>query len=376
MEYTNTPATPDVLAPKQPADITLGDLPEKDQLAAREFAAKINVTNTVEVLQYGAAAQQKLTVFADNALKSARALDTGSVGETLSGLVAQLQGFGPDGQEKRGLMSIFRRVSNQIATMKARYDKVSVSVDLVADTLTDYRVDLLKDVAMFDHLYNENVEYYRQLCIYIVAGKEKIAALHATDLPAARQKAAETGDPADAQIASDLNAAIDRFEKKIYDLELTRQISIQMAPQIRLLQNNDSLMADKIHSALVNTLPLWKSQMVLALGLENSRAAIAAQQAVTDTTNRMLRQNAEALKQGTIQTARATERGLVDIETLTETNQKLIESLSEVANIQREGRAQRAAAEVKLRQMEDQLKQKLLELRDAPAEAPMPTQEF
>ncbi|MDR0898144.1 MAG: toxic anion resistance protein [Oscillospiraceae bacterium] len=376
MDYTNTPATPDVLAPKQPSDITLGDLPEKDQLAAREFANKINVTNTAEVLQYGAAAQQKLTVFADTALQNARARDTGSVGETLSGLVAQLQGFGPDGQEKKGLMSIFRRASNQIATMKARYDKVSGSVDQVAGTLTDHRVSLLKDVAMLDRLYNENVEYYRQLCFYIVAGKEKITALRQNDLPVARQRAAETGDPADAQIASDLNAAIDRFEKKIYDLELTRQISIQMAPQIRLLQNNDSLMADKIHSALVNTLPLWKSQMVLALGLENSRAAIAAQQAVTDATNRMLRQNAEALKQGTIQTARATERGLVDIETLTETNQKLIESLSEVANIQREGRAQRAAAEVKLRQMEDQLKQKLLELRDTPADASMTTQEF
>lgn len=349
-------------AVKMPEDITLGQLSEKDQQAVRDYAEKIDVSNASEVLQYGSAAQQKLTVFADTALANARTKDTGVVGDTLAGLVAQLQGFAP-AEEKKGFLGLFRRTGNQLATMKARYDKVSVSVDEVANNLEDHRISLLKDIAMFDRLYEENAEYYRQLCFYIIAGKEKIEALRTNDLEAARAKAAETGDPADAQAANDLAAAIDRFEKKVYDLELTRQISIQMAPQIRLLQNNDSLLADKIHSALVNTLPLWKSQMVLALGLENSRSALKASQAVSDATNRMLRQNAEQLKQGTIATAREAERSIVDIETLVATNQSLIETLTEVENIQTEGRAKRAEAENKLQEMEDQLKEKLLSVR-------------
>ena len=349
-------------AVKMPEDITLGQLSEKDQQAVRDYAEKIDVSNASEVLQYGSAAQQKLTVFADNALANARTKDTGVVGDTLAGLVAQLQGFAP-AEEKKGFLGLFKRTGNQLATMKARYDKVSVSVDEVANNLEDHRISLLKDIAMFDRLYEENAEYYRQLCFYIIAGKEKIEALRTNDLEAARAKAAETGDPADAQAANDLAAAIDRFEKKVYDLELTRQISIQMAPQIRLLQNNDSLLADKIHSALVNTLPLWKSQMVLALGLENSRSALKASQAVSDATNQMLRQNAEQLKQGTIATAREAERSIVDIETLVATNQSLIETLTEVENIQTEGRAKRAEAENKLQEMEDQLKEKLLSVR-------------
>ncbi|MDL2319115.1 toxic anion resistance protein [Eubacteriales bacterium OttesenSCG-928-A19] len=356
----------DVLEIKQPEDITLTSLSEKDQAAVRAYADKIDVTNTSEVLQYGSTAQQKMTVFADTALESVRTKDTGAVGETLADLVAQLQGFSVDSSEKKGFLGLFRKASQSVATMKARYDKVSVSVDQVANTLEDQRVGLLKDIAMLDRLYDENIEYYRQLCFYIVAGKEKIESLRANDVPKLREKATQSGDPVDAQALNDMEAAIDRFEKKVYDLELTRQISIQMAPQIRLLQNNDSLMADKIHSAMVNTLPLWKSQMVLALGLENSRAAIAAQQAVTDATNKMLKQNAETLKQGTIETAKANERGIVDIETLVETNQKLIESLTEVDTIQREGREQRAAAEQKLRAMEDELKNKLMEIRDRP----------
>ena len=349
-------------AVKMPEDITLGQLSEKDQQAVRDYAEKIDVSNASEVLQYGSAAQQKLTVFADTALANARTKDTGVVGDTLAGLVAQLQGFAP-AEEKKGFLGLFKRTGNQLATMKARYDKVSVSVDEVANNLEDHRISLLKDIAMFDRLYEENAEYYRQLCFYIIAGKEKIEALRTNDLEAARAKAAETGDPADAQAANDLAAAIDRFEKKVYDLELTRQISIQMAPQIRLLQNNDSLLADKIHSALVNTLPLWKSQMVLALGLENSRSALKASQAVSDATNQMLRQNAEQLKQGTIATAREAERSIVDIATLVATNPSLIETLTEVENIQTEGRAKRAEAENKLQEMEDQLKEKLLSVR-------------
>ena len=363
VETLDVEAAAAATAVKMPEDITLGQLSEKDQQAVRDYAEKIDVSNASEVLQYGAAAQQKLTVFADTALANARTKDTGAVGETLAGLVAQLQGFGPE-QEKKGIFGFLKKTGNQIATMKARYDKVSVSVDEVANTLEDHRISLLKDIAMFDRLYEENAEYYRQLCFYIIAGKEKIESLRANDLEAVRAKAAETGDPADAQAANDLAAAIDRFEKKVYDLELTRQISIQMAPQIRLLQNNDSLLADKIHSALVNTLPLWKSQMVLALGLENSRSALKASQAVSDATNRMLRQNAEQLKQGTISTAREAERSIVDIETLVATNQSLIETLTEVENIQNEGRAKRAEAETKLQEMENQLKQKLLSVRD------------
>jgi len=359
----------DVLAQKVPEDITITDLPEKDQAAVREYAQKIDVTNSTEVLQYGATAQQKLTVFADTALQNARAKDTGEVGDTLAGLVAQLQGFSAI-EEKKGLFGFLRRKVNQLASMKAKYDKVSVSVESVAANLEDHRVGLLKDIAMLDRLYDENVEYYRQLCFYIVAGREKIESLRTGELVELKNKAEQSGDPADAQQVSDLNSSIDRFEKKVHDLELTRQICIQMGPQIRLLQNNDALMADKIHSALVNTLPLWKSQMVLALGLANSQAALEAQRAVSDATNQMLRQNAAALKQGTVATAREAERGIVDIETLVETNQALIETLNEVQTIHTEGRAKRLAAEEKLYSMEEQLKQKLLEMRDVPIAKP------
>ncbi|HIT69150.1 MAG TPA: toxic anion resistance protein [Candidatus Aphodomonas merdavium] len=354
---------------KAPEDITLSQLSSKDQEAVRQYAGQIDVTNASEVLQYGAAAQQKLTVFADAALANARTKDTGEMGDTLADLVTQLQGFQP-GEEKKGLFSFFRRGASQIANLKARYDKVTVSVDEVANRLEDYRIGLLKDIAMLERLYDENVEYYRQLCFYILAGKEKIETLRSGELQQARKKAEETGDPADAQAANDLAAAIDRFEKKIFDLELTRQISIQMAPQIRLLENNNALLADKIHSALVNTLPLWKSQMVLALGLENSRNAQRASQAVNDATNQMLLKNAQQLKEGTVATAREVERGIVDIETLTATNKALIDTLTEVESIQGEGRRKRAEAETKLREMEDELKTKLLAMRDGSTPPP------
>ncbi|MDR0395801.1 MAG: toxic anion resistance protein [Oscillospiraceae bacterium] len=355
----------DVLEMKSPSDLTLTQLNPKDQESVRSFASKINVRDTTEVLQFGAEAQQKLTVFADSALANVRNKDTGVVGQTLTELVGQLQGFSPEPDKAKGILGIFRKTSNQIQSLKARYDKVEVSVNKVADTLEDHRLQMLRDIAMLDRLYDENVDYYKQLCFYIIAGREKLDTLRAVDLPEARKAAQLSGEPSDAQRANDLSQAIDRFEKKIYDLELTRQISIQMAPQIRLVQNNDALMADKIHSTLVNTLPLWKSQMVLALGLSNSKAALEAQRFVTDATNKMLRQNAEALKQGTIETARESQRGIVDIETLVETNKALIESLTEVQNIQREGRSKRIAAEAQLRQLENDLKQKLLEARDS-----------
>ncbi|GHU79076.1 tellurium resistance protein [Clostridia bacterium] len=356
----------DVLEMKAPEDLTLTQLSPKDQASVRDFAQKINVRDTTEVLQYGATAQQKLTVFADTALANVKNKDTGVVGQTLTDLVGQLQGFSPMGDKQKGILGIFKKASNEIQSLKARYDKVEVSVNKVADTLEDHRLQMLRDIAMLDRLYDENVDYYKQLCFYIIAGQEKLQTLRDVDLPETQRKAQESGEPSDAQRANDLSQAIDRFEKKIYDLELTRQISIQMAPQIRLVQNNDALMADKIHSTLVNTLPLWKSQMVLAMGLSNSKAALEAQRYVTDATNKMLRQNAEALKVGTIETARESQRGIVDIETLVETNKALIDSLTEVQSIQREGRQKRIAAEAQLTQLENELKRKLLEVRDAP----------
>lgn len=353
----------DVLSVRNPEDLTLTKLSEQDQKAVQAYVDQINVRDTTEVLQFGSQAQEKLTVFADTALANVRNKDAGVVGQTLTELVAQLQGFSPDTKQSKGILGLFRKTSSQIASLKIRYDKVETSVAKVAETLEDHRLQMLRDIALLDRLYNENVEYYKQLCFYIVAGREKLKTLREVDLPEVQRLARESGDPSDAQKANDLGNAVDRFEKKVYDLELTRQISIQMAPQIRLIQNNDSLMAEKIHSTLVNTLPLWKSQMVLALGLENSRAALEAQRNVTDATNRMLRENAAALKTGTIETAREAERGIVDIETLVETNKALIDSLSEVASIQQQGREKRAAAEVQLRQMENELKQKLLEVR-------------
>ena len=355
--------TTDVLEFKAPEDLTLTKLSPEDQEKVRKYANDINILNATETLQYGATAQQKLAVFADSALANVRNKDAGQVGQTLTELVGQLEGFSPTSEKKGGLLGIFKKTSSQIQNLKIRYEKVETSVGRVADTLEDHRVQMLRDIAMLDRLYNENVDYYKQLCFYIVAGREKTETLRSVDLPEAQRKAQETGEPSDAQRANDLSNAIDRFEKKVYDLELTRQISIQMAPQIRLVQNNDALMAEKIHSTLVNTLPLWKSQMVLALGLQNSKAALEAQRFVTDATNKMLKENAEALKIGTIETARESQRGIVDIETLVETNQALIDSLSEVANIQAEGRAKRIAAEKQLLQLEQDLKQKLLDQR-------------
>jgi len=361
----------DVLEFKAPEDLTLTKLAPEDQTKVREYASKINVLNATETLQFGATAQQKLAVFADSALSNVKNKDAGQVGQTLTDLVGQLQGFSPDSGKKSGILGIFKKTSNQIQNLKLKYEKVSVSVTKVSDTLEDHRVQMLRDIALLDRLYNENVDYYKQLCFYIVAGREKIDTLRNVDLPEAQRKAQESGEPVDAQRANDLSNAIDRFEKKVYDLELTRQISIQMAPQIRLVQNNDALMAEKIHSTLVNTLPLWKSQMVLALGLQNSKAALEAQRFVTDATNKMLRENAQALKMGTIETAKESQRGIVDIETLVETNQALIDTLSEVANIQAEGRAKRIAAEKQLLLLEHDLKQKLLDQRSLrPAETP------
>lgn len=347
----------------EPVKLDETRLSPEELAAAEEFAKKIDVTDSTMVLQYGAAAQKKVAGFSETALGKVRTKDLGEVGDMMSDLVVQLKGFEVQPEEKKGFLGLFRRGGGQIASLKARYDKAAVNVDKISTMLEDHQVQLLKDITMLDKLYDTNLQYFRELSMYIVAGKKKLEQVRATDLPAAQEKAQKSGLPEDAQAANDLNNMCLRFEKKLYDLELTRNISIQMAPQIRLIQNNDSLMAEKIQSSIVNTIPLWKSQMVLALGLAHSKEAMEAQRAVSDMTNELLKKNAEALKQGTIETAKESERGIVDIETLKQTNQSLISTLDEVVRIQDEGRAKRAAAEEELGRIEGELKAKLLEVR-------------
>ena len=346
------------------------DLEERARLSPAEqkqvddFAEKINIRDSGTILQYGAGAQRKMTSFSEGALNSVRSKDLGEVGGMLSGLVTQIKSFDVAEEEKKGLFGFFKQTSNKITAMKSRYASVETNVNQIANALEGHQVTLLKDVAMLDKMYEQNVVYFKELTMYILAGKKKLAEVENNDLPKLRQKAKETGLPEDAQAVNDLANLCDRFAKKLYDLELTRTISIQMAPQIRLIQNSDTLMSEKIQSTLVNTIPLWKSQMVLALGLEHSQQAARAQREVTDMTNELLRKNSEKLKTATIETAKESERGLVDIETLQLTNQNLIQSLDEVVRIQAEGRQKRSEAEVELARIEGELKQKLLELHD------------
>ena len=347
----------------QPVKLDESRLSPEELAAAEEFAKKIDVTDTSMVLQYGAAAQKKIAGFSESALEKVRTKDLGAVGDMMSDLVVQLKGFEIEPEEKKGFLGLFRRGGKQIAALKARYDKAAVNVDKISGMLEEHQVQLLKDISMLDKMYDTNLQYFRELSMYIVAGKKKLDEVRATELPAAQEKAQRTGLPEDAQAANDLANMCLRFEKKLHDLELTRNVSIQMAPQIRLIQNNDSLMAEKIQSSIVNTIPLWKSQMVLALGLAHSQEAMEAQRAVTDMTNELLKRNAEALRQGTIATAKESERGIVDIETLKQTNQTLINTLDEVLRIQEEGKAKRVAAEEELGRIEGELKAKLLEMR-------------
>ena len=311
----------------------------------------------------GAAAQKNVAGFSENALASVRTKDLGEIGESLSELVVELKGFGEE-EEKKGLFGLFKKAGNKLESMKAEYSKVEANVDRISRELEQHQVVLMKDVAMFDQMYELNLKYYKELTMYILAGKKKLEAVRTTELPALKAKAEQTGAQEDAQRYNDMAQMCDRFEKKLHDLELTRMISVQMGPQTRLLQNNDILMVEKIQSSLVNTIPLWKSQMVLALGMEHSRQATAAQSAVTEMTNELLKKNADLLKMGTIQTAKEAERSIVDIETLQHTNQQLISTLDEVLNIQRDGAAKRKAAEVELGRIEGELKQKLMELRN------------
>ncbi|MBP3452594.1 MAG: toxic anion resistance protein [Clostridia bacterium] len=370
--------TPEVTAPETPAVESIQEQPapaepakaprlddsqltDAERKAIEEFLGKLDVTNPDHVLLFGADAQKNIADFSDVALEAVKTQDTGEVGDMLVDLVSELKGFEKDTEEPKGLMKLFSKAEDRVERMKASFSKVSVNVENIASSLENHQAQLLKDVAMFDRLYDKNSEYFRQLTLYIIAGDEKLARVRENELAQLMAAAEKSGDALDAQKANDLAAQCDRFEKKLHDLKLTRQVSMQMAPQIRLLQNNNSLLVERIQSTLSNTLPLWKSQMVLALGLHHSQQALSAQTAVTNMTNELLRKNAETLKMGTIETAREAERGIIDIETLIDTNQSLIDTINEVMAIQQNGRTQRIEAEKTLYQMEADLKKKLLQ---------------
>lgn len=336
-------------------------LTEEERRTVDAFAKQIDLTNSTLVLQYGAGTQKKMADFSESALANVRSKDLGEVGDLLSGVVKELKNF--DEEEEKGFLGIFKKASNKIENMKAKYAKAETNVNEIVKVLEKHQVQLMKDTALLDKMYELNLTYFKELSMYILAGKKKLQEVRSGELMELSAKAQTSGLPEDAQAAKDLDSMCNRFEKKIHDLELTRMISIQTAPQIRLVQNNDTLMVEKIQSTIVNTIPLWKSQMVLALGVEHSTQAAAAQREVTDMTNELLRKNAEKLKMATIETAKESERGIVDMDTLKATNESLISTLDEVMNIQREGRQKRAEAEAELQNMENELKQKLLQIQ-------------
>ena len=364
-ELTLTPEAP--AAPEtekkevEPVKVDESMLTEQERAAVDEFMKKIDITDTNLVLNYGVAAQKSVATFSENALSSVRNKDLGEVGETLSNLVVEVKGFGQE--EKKGFAGLFRKQKDKLELMRAQYGKAETSVNRIVSELEKHQVTLMKDIAMLDQMYELNLKYYKELTMYIIAGKKRLAEVRSGELEELRKKAEASGLAEDAQAYNDYAQKCERFEKKLHDLELTRMVSLQMGPQTRLLQNNDTLMVEKIQSSLVNTIPLWKSQMVLALGMEHSRQATAAQSAVAQTTNELLKKNADMLKMGTIATAKEAERSIVDIETLQHTNEQLVSTLDEVVNIQREGAQKRKEAEVELGRIEGELKQKLMELR-------------
>ena len=343
--------------------LELESLSPAEQAAVQEFAGKIDVLNTEQIMNYGSAAQKNISEFSDAALASVRTKDLGEVGNMLGDLVVELKGLNFDGEEKKGLRGLFKKSTHNIASLKAQYDKAEVNVDKIVEELEKHEVTLLKDISMMDKMYDKNSEYMKELTMYIIAGKLKIQHLREVELPEYVKKANESGLPEDAQAANDFANMIGRFEKKVHDLELTRMISVQMAPQIRMVQNNDSLMAEKIRTSIVNTIPLWKNQMVMAMSLYHSEQAMKAQREVADVTNALLQKNAETLHQGSVAIAKESERGIVDLETLKKTNAELISTLEEVTKIQNDGRVRRAEAEVELEKIEGALKQKLLEMK-------------
>ena len=336
-------------------------LSDAEKKMVEDFSQKIDITEANIVLQYGSEAQKKISDFSDTALDNVKTKDLGEVGTLLSNLVVELKGF-DEKENDKGFLGIFKKAGNKVESLKAKYDKTEVNVNKIANVLEDHQIQLLKDIALLDQLYDRNQTNCKELTMYIIAGKKKLEKVRNEDLPALQAKAKESGLAEDAQAANDLQNACDRFEKKLYDLELTRQVSIQMAPQIRLVQNNDTLMTEKIQSTLVNTIPLWKNQMVLALGVSHSKEAMQAEREVNNMTNELLKKNAETLHQATVETAKESERGIVDLETLQHTNQELIDTLDEVLQIQKEGHAKRAEAEKELARIESELHNKLLEI--------------
>ena len=347
-----------------PVQVEDTPLSPEEQKMVNDFAEKIDITNSQMVLQYGAASQKKLSDFSETALSRVKTKDMGETGELITNLISELQGFDASTEQPKGIFGFFKKTSNSIEQLKTRYDSADKNVERIKAQLEDHQVTLMKDITMLDKMYELNLVYFKELTMYILAGKKKLAEVRANDLKAAQEKAQRTQLPEDAQAARDLADLCDRFEKKLYDLELTRNVSIQMGPQIRLIQSNDTMMAEKIQTTIVNTIPLWKNQMVLALGIAHSQQAMQAERAVTDATNELLKKNAATLKQGTIEIAKESERGIVDIETLQQTNKQLIETLDELNKIRADGKAKRANAEQELGRIEGELRQKMLEINN------------
>ena len=347
-----------------PVQVEDTPLSPEEQKMVNDFAEKIDITNSQMVLQYGAASQKKLSDFSETALSRVKTKDMGETGELITNLISELQGFDATTEQPKGIFGFFKKTSNSIEQLKTRYDSADKNVERIKAQLEDHQVTLMKDITMLDKMYELNLVYFKELTMYILAGKKKLAEVRANDLKAAQEKAQRTQLPEDAQAARDLADLCDRFEKKLYDLELTRNVSIQMGPQIRLIQSNDTMMAEKIQTTIVNTIPLWKNQMVLALGIAHSQQAMQAERAVTDATNELLKRNAATLKQGTIEIAKESERGIVDIETLQQTNKQLIETLDELNKIRADGKAKRANAEQELGRIEGELRQKMLEINN------------
>ena len=339
--------------------------PEEEKMVD-EFASKIDISNSQAILAYGVGSQKKIADFSENALERVKTKDLGEIGDMLAGVVGEIRSLETEEDEK-GLFGFFKKTSNKLANLKAKYDKVETNVNNIAKALEDHQVTLMKDVLMLDKMYELNMNYYKELSMYILAGKKSLERANNVELPELIKKADESGLPEDTQKAKDFSQMINRFEKKIYDLELTKTVSLQMAPQIRLIQNNDSMMSDKIQSTIVNTIPLWKNQMVIAIGLKHSNDAAKAQKAVSDMTNELLKRNADALKTATIETAKESERGIIDIETLKNTNKTLISTFDEVIKIQDEGRQKRKEAEAELKNIENEMRTKLLEISNRQA---------
>ena len=347
-----------------PVQVEDTPLSPEEQKMVNDFAEKIDITNSQMVLQYGAASQKKLSDFSETALSRVKTKDMGETGELITNLISELQGFDATTEQPKGIFGFFKKTSNSIEQLKTRYDSADKNVERIKAQLEDHQVTLMKDITMLDKMYELNLVYFKELTMYILAGKKKLEQVRNTDLKAAQEKAQRTQLPEDAQAARDLADLCDRFEKKLYDLELTRNVSIQMGPQIRLIQSNDTMMAEKIQTTIVNTIPLWKNQMVLALGIAHSQQAMQAERAVTDATNELLKKNAATLKQGTIEIAKESERGIVDIETLQQTNKQLIETLDELNKIRADGKVKRANAEQELGRIEGELRQKMLEINN------------